>query len=214
MSEKIQEAVALRTCLREPIPEIAYAARLLDNAVSSHLRSDVDEAAQLISLANIPAIREWSESLWGRNSPYVKVHFTTQSLLHLRRDRQTLNRMPTSGERRELHLRDGYHCRFCGIPVIRRQVRIDIAKAYPISLPWGRENSTQHAAFQAMWAQYDHLLPHSKGGTNGLDNVVVTCAPCNFGRMNYTLKEVGLLNPLSRSPVQSAWDGLERFRTH
>ena len=214
MNEKIQEAVALRTCLREPIPEIAYAARLLDNAISSHLRSDVDEAAQLISLANMPAIRDWTESLWGRNSPYVLAHRATQGLLHIPRDRQTSNRMPTSGERRELHLRDGYHCRFCGIPVIRRQVRIDIASAYPISLPWGRENSTQHAAFQAMWAQYDHLLPHSKGGTNGLDNVVVTCAPCNFGRMNYTLQEVGLLNPLSRSPVQSAWDGLERFRTH
>ena len=87
MNEKIQEAVALRTCLREPIPEIAYAARLLDNAVSSHLRSDVDEAAQLISLANMPAIREWTESLWERNSPYVKVHCTTQSLLHIRRDK-------------------------------------------------------------------------------------------------------------------------------
>ncbi len=212
MNEKIQEAVASRTCLREPIPEIAYAARLLDNAVASHLRGDVNEAAQLISIANMPAIREWTESLWGRSSPYVKAHFTTPGLLHVPRERRTPNRMPTSGETRELHLRDGYHCRFCGIPVIRRQVRIDIASAYPISLPWGRENSTQHAAFQAMWAQYDHLLPHSKGGTNDLDNVVVTCAPCNFGRMNYTLTEVGLLNPLSRSPVQSAWDGLERFR--
>ena len=62
-----------------------------------------------------------------------------------------------------------------------------------------------------MWAQYDHLLPHSKGGNNDVNNIVVTCAPCNFGRMSYTLEEVGLIDPRTREPIRSAWDGLERF---
>jgi 5-methylcytosine-specific restriction endonuclease McrA len=63
-----------------------------------------------------------------------------------------------------------------------------------------------------MWVQFDHLLPHCRGGDNSLDNMVITCAPCNFGRMQYTLDEVGLINPLTREPVRTSWDGLERFQ--
>lgn len=84
-------------------------------------------------------------------------------------------------------------------------------QSYPQLRIWGRNNKDQHAAFQAMWAQYDHVLPYTRGGSNELDNLVVTCAPCNFGRMQYTLEEVGLLDPRSRAPVRSSWDGLERF---
>ena len=64
----------------------------------------------------------------------------------------------------------------------------------------------------AMWAQYDHILPYARGGTSNLDNIVVACAPCNFGRMNYTLEEVGLTDPRLREPVRSTWGGLENFR--
>lgn len=97
-------------------------------------------------------------------------------------------------------------------PVIRAEVRKRIAASYPEEVPWGSTNRTQHAAFQAMWAQYDHVVPHSRGGTNDLDNLVVTCAPCNFGKMSHTLDELGLEDPRDRPPVKSLWDGLERFR--
>jgi hypothetical protein len=55
------------------------------------------------------------------------------------------------------------------------------------------------------------VLPHSRGGDNSIDNVVVTCAPCNYGRMQWTLDEVGLIDP-RKVPIQkTAWDGLERL---
>ncbi|MCX6971643.1 MAG: HNH endonuclease [Verrucomicrobia bacterium] len=57
-----------------------------------------------------------------------------------------------------------------------------------------------------------HLLPHARGGTNDLENIVITCAPCNYARMNHTLEEVGLIDPRTREPIKSTWDGLERFR--
>jgi len=76
----------------------------------------------------------------------------------------------------------------------------------------GRTNASQHRAFQALWVQYDHLLPHARGGDNSLDNMVITCAPCNFGRGDYTLEKMGLNDPRTRDPVRSTWDGLERFR--
>src|SRR5579862_4966091 len=61
-----------RRCLREPIPEIADAARYLDAAVSAYLVGESDLAERLIRLADMPAIRDWTESIWGSSSPYVR----------------------------------------------------------------------------------------------------------------------------------------------
>jgi len=206
------EKLAFRSCLREPIPEIAEAAQYLDEAMSAHLAGRSDLAEELIRRANMPAIREWTESLWGSNSPYVKYRVISDAPPTLLKEQRVKVRMPTSAEKRELHQRDGCHCRFCGIPVIRMEIRHRIREVYPDALPWGSNNPEQHAAFQAMWLQYDHLLPHARGGNNDLENIVITCAPCNFGRMNYTLEEIGLIDPRTREPVRSSWDGLERFR--
>ena len=60
-------------------------------------------------------------------------------------------------------------------------------------------------------SQFDHVLPHARGGDNSLENVVPTCAGCNYGRASMTLEEVGLLDPRTRPPKQAEWDGLERI---
>lgn len=83
--------------------------------------------------------------------------------------------------------------------------------AYPESLPWGGTNPEQHAAFQCMWLQFDHILPHARGGDNSVNNVVVTCAPCNYGRSSKVLCEVGLIDPRGLPVHTTSWDGLERF---
>ncbi len=199
----------LRRCLREPIPEIFEAARLLDAAVGSHLAGEKETASHLLSQANMPGIRSWTESVWGAKSVYVQVRpvVSTQIVVTAR----VPERMPTDAEKMQLHARDGYHCRFCHIPVIRAKVRARFVSSYPDSVSWGRSNVTQHAAFQCMWAQYDHVVPHASGGDNSMDNLVVACSACNFGRMNYSLAAVGLLDPRETPRCEAAWDGLERF---
>jgi 5-methylcytosine-specific restriction endonuclease McrA len=208
----VMESIAIaRKCMREPIPEIVDAARLLDDAATAHLLGRRDLAEDLLRLADMPVLRDYSESLWGSKSPHVQYRVIADAPPSLSHDQRVKVRMPNSAEKVALYRRDGYHCRFCGIPVIRREVRKCIKSVYPVAVPWGSKNVEQHAAFQLMWAQYDHVLPHARGGTNDLDNVVISCAPCNFGRMSYTLEEVGVLDPRTRAPVHSDWDGLERF---
>lgn len=203
----MEDLAVLRNCLREPVPEIEEAARLLDRAVSAHLAGDHAITRQLVLEANMPVVRAWTESLWGAKSRYApkkpKGPVVTVDRI--------LKRMPSLDIQRELHRRDGYHCRFCGIPIIRKEVRERFRKLYPDLPIWGRKNIEQHAAFQAMWAQYDHVVPHSAGGGNDLGNMVVTCAPCNFARMECTLEESRLADPRQREPRRSSWDGLERF---
>jgi 5-methylcytosine-specific restriction endonuclease McrA len=118
--------------------------------------------------------------------------------------------MPDSSIKRQLIERDGYHCRLCGIPVIRKEVRRRLHALYPEALPWAAGNINQHSAFQVLWLQYDHLVPHARGGSNDLDNMLIACAACNYGRMQYTLEEVGFAPVSSTQRTLSLWDGLER----
>jgi 5-methylcytosine-specific restriction endonuclease McrA len=202
-----------RTCLRDPIPEIDAAKLLLNDAVSAHLAGRREEAKELIALADMDSIREWGNSLWGKKSPYVMFRPVQGSPPEVPKERREGNRSPTPEIRRRLIARDGYHCLFCGIPVIRAEIRNRIRKSYPELKLWSGESiQLQHAAFQTMWLQYDHLVPHSRGGKSDEENMVISCAPCNFGRMQYTLAEVGVADPRKRNPVRSDWDGLERFR--
>ena len=205
------ESELLRRCLRDPAPEIADAARYLDAAVSAHVAGRFALAEELIATANIPAIRDWTESLWGKNSPYVNIRSVAAPPMDpVAAPRK---RHPDASIRALLHVRDGYNCRFCGIPVIRAEVRRRMNAHYPRTAVWGRRNADCHAAFQAMWAQYDHVVPFTVGGDTHIDNLIVTCAPCNFGRMEHSLEAVGLSDPRTREPVKTSWDGLERFRS-
>lgn len=163
----------------------------------------------MITQANMSVIRDWLESIWGKGSPYVNFKPVSNSPPILKKPHRLETRMPSSTEKAALLRRDGFRCRFCGIPVIRREVRQHLHSIYPDALPWGRTNASQHAAFQALWAQYDHILPHARGGTNSFENMVITCAACNFGRMDFTLEEVGIEDPRCRPVQHSDWNGLE-----
>lgn len=198
-----------RASFRAPIAEIYYVAELLREAVDAHLSGDRAGASHRISLANSQVVRTWLDSIWGKASTYVNFRSVPNSPPILDKMQRLENRMPGKGEKISLLQRDGFHCRFCGIPVIRREVRALLHSIYPDVLPWGRTNDAQHAAFQALWAQYDHIVPHARGGTNDLFNMVIACAACNFGRMDFTLDEVGIEDPRLRPIKRSDWNGLE-----
>lgn len=211
------EFLAPRRCFREPIPEIFRAAALLSAAADAHLSGKSKEAIACLEAADIQAVRLWTDSLWGsaKNHPDQKSYLRVREVANARplfpkADRKPI-RMPTVAEKASLIRRYGHHCVFCGIPVIRAEVRTAFARAYPEAAYWGKTNATCHAAFQCLWLQYDHVIPHSRGGDSSIDNLVITCSGCNYGRVERTLDEVGLLDPRDIERPTSDWDGLERI---
>ena len=170
----------------------------------------------MLAETNRPVVRAWTEMLWGSAAAnpgqwrYLRVRSVAGSPPYLSKADRMPVRMPNAGQRAAIVERYGRHCVFCGIPLIRSEVRATFHRLYPDAVPWGSSNGSQHAAFQALWMQFDHLVPHCRGGDNDIANVVVTCAGCNFGRMSHTIEELGLLDPRLRSRQDSGWDGLER----
>jgi HNH endonuclease len=152
------------------------------------------------------AIRDWTKTLWVGKRPRRKPPTIDRAL-------RAKLRMPGVAMERQLFLRDGHHCHYCGIPVIRRKIRETLTNLYLGSVPWaGGDNvDRQHAAFQGMQAVCDHLLAHSRGGKTTLENMVIACAPCNNGRECWTSEELGLREPSKGTRIRSAWDGLERL---
>ena len=73
--------------------------------------------------------------------------------------------------RRNVLLRDGFKCRYCGWEGTSAQLTID------------------------------HVLPRSRGGQTVWENVVAACAPCNRKKGDRTPSEVGMdLDPPPKAP--------------
>lgn len=188
--------LAPRRCIREPIPEIWTAAEKLMDAVKAHCAGDRIAAERLIREADIPEIAAWTASLWGACDRDIhRIRVVADAPPNLPRLARPLPRMPTPEICREVLSRDGHYCQFCGIPVIAPAIRARVRRIYPQAVRWTRFAADQHAAFQAMWLQFDHLLPNSRGGSSDADNIIITCAPCNYGRMEHIVEEMGLINP-------------------
>lgn len=201
-----------RRCLREPIDEIFEAASLLEKAVEAHLAGNAEEARTRFRQSNMTAIWDWSESIWGKTNPDIhRFKELPSSPPHFTPESRPKPRMPNAATKKLIVERDGYHCRFCSIPVVPPEIRRKITQCYPDVVPWERNNISQHAAFQCMWLQFDHILPNKRGGDSGLENLVITCAPCNFGRMMWTVEESELIDPRDR-PIVPSWNGFHRWR--
>ncbi|OYX43753.1 hypothetical protein B7Y94_00865 [Candidatus Saccharibacteria bacterium 32-49-12] len=105
--------------------------------------------------------------------------------------------------------RDGYRCRYCGNRLIDQRLLRGFAKALgsPI-FTRGTTNLTSHAIIHIAWPVADHVVPWSRGGETAMGNLVASCAPCNYGKADFTIEQIGISNPLDRLPVMDGWDGL------
>lgn len=206
----------LRDCFADPIPEIFEAANLLNYAVSAHERGDEARAAILLRAADMSIIGEWLDPIWSApHRQVVREPAADLPPVLLKPDRHK-PRDATDPMKRILVARDGHHCRLCGIPLVRAAIRKLLTSHYPDAARWtGQKASQQHRGLQVLWLQYDHVVVHSRGGETTLENLVVTCPACNYGRDRYMMCEVGLRDPRTaiRRPSWDgwqSWDGLER----
>jgi 5-methylcytosine-specific restriction endonuclease McrA len=197
----------------QTIPQLYQAYNALQNAVAAHLSGQFSEASRQFRLANCPTVWSWLNTAWVGVTKHVVTLRPLGDTRMIPRSERDPDRNIAKDVRRLVLARDGYQCRYCGLPVVHADIRKIAHKLYPDEVPWNlRVAREQHSAFQAFWLQFDHVEPHSHGGQSSVDNVVVTCALCNFGKDRHTLRQLDLEDPRLRPPLASDYDGLERFR--
>ncbi|WP_168175240.1 HNH endonuclease [Thioclava sp. F28-4] len=203
----------MRRFIKEPISEVHAAIHALVDAADAHIEGDFDTAAAKFKDANCSVTWKWLNDAWSdvrKNVVFWKPEGDSQLVPKSERDP---DRSIKAAIKRAVLERDGYTCRYCGLPVIPADIRRVAHGLYPSAVPWSSRNpAEQHAAFQASWLQYDHVEPHSHGGMSSLENVVISCALCNFGKDRFTLRQLDIEDPRLREPVPSDFDGLERLR--
>ena len=107
--------------------------------------------------------------------------------------------------------RDNYHCRYCGNKVISQEFLKLFSRT--INLPHfkrGKTNLTTHGIFHLTWPVADHLIPWTNGGETTIENLVTSCAPCNYGKAGYTIEQIRINSPLNQPVSQSSWIGLSQ----
>lgn len=207
--------VPLRYSIKEPIPAIFQAGELLSHAADAQLGGDFALAETLFRQANLPEVFDWAWTDWKKPALNVRVPNPDGDTKKVPETERDPIREPTRNTKAVVVARDGYRCRYCGIPVIDADIRKIVHKLYPDAVPWvDRCPEKQHAAFSCFWLQYDHVVPHSHGGRSSEDNIVVCCAICNFGKDGFTLKQLDIADPRLRQPEPVLWDGLERLRIY
>ena len=200
--------LAPRDCLIPRVPELDVAVDALASAADALLAGGFDAVRAHLTAANIPLLRDLSLRAMGPLNN--EIHRLRAVPLPAKVNKSTL-RMPGKAATDQVFARDGWRCRFCGVRVVVPAARKALAAAVPDALCWSGPNEGQHAAFLYVSATLDHVVPHSRGGTNDAENLVAACWPCNFGRGGYTLEQMGLRDPRLRTPVSDEWDGLLRL---
>jgi len=115
---------------------------------------------------------------------------------------------------RKVYQRDGFLCRYCGLPVIPREVlRATTLVVGSTAFGTGKPNEENHGGALLSWAQVDHVVPWNLGGSTALSNLVTSCWACNYGKYNYALEQIGVADPRERLPSEPTeswrrWDGL------
>jgi 5-methylcytosine-specific restriction endonuclease McrA len=110
----------------------------------------------------------------------------------------------------EIWVRDKWTCRYCGKCVIFAPTFKLLDELSPLHGYYdshGNE-SKMNSLFARSWASIDHVIPHSKGGSDTNDNFVTACWRCN-NIINDKTKLQGKpsVRPIDKEPNLN-WDGL------
>ena len=112
----------------------------------------------------------------------------------------------------KLFARDNYKCRYCSDHVIPKKV---FEKAQSLigstDLPLGRTNLTRSGFYLMFVATLDHVTPWSLGGRTDESNLVTSCWTCNYGKANFTVKQIGVRNPFHSMVVRDPESKVERL---
>ena len=126
---------------------------------------------------------------------FRREHFHPQPITAIPPDQRDGPYLSKSLER-TIYERDSGRCLYCGVDVLLAddQKRLH-ALVGDEAFAMGRTNLTRSGAMIATRATADHVIPRSQGGETTADNLVTACWPCQFGKAEFSPRQLGLEDP-------------------
>lgn len=106
--------------------------------------------------------------------------------------------------------RDCWTCRYCAGRTIAPPVLRVLSHLYPDRFPYhpNWKAGMVHPAYLLLCTSLDHVHPGGRGGSwSDPGNLATACWPCNNGKADFTLEEIGW-QLLDEQEVRSEWSGL------
>ena len=119
----------------------------------------------------------------------------------------TSNRLRNETLRAQVFVRDGFCCTYCGRRAVPRSILVAIHDLFPDDLPYDvhYRRGKIHPVFWALAPEADHVVAHSRGGANALENLTTLHAACNTRKSDSLSADMPHLAP---TPTADGWDGL------
>ncbi len=173
------------------------------------VNTNPDKSRDLVKMIDSEEMKRWFIDVALKSGAW-RAKYSGVSGVDVKRTRR---RKAISQRRLEsLFERDKWRCRYCGIRVAGNRKHFKkFAEAIRMpELISGRTDENRHGVYLMLMASYDHVKPHSEGGSNDDNNLVTACWSCQFGKYKYSLKKLRLQNPLDKEPLALGdWSGLK-----
>jgi 5-methylcytosine-specific restriction endonuclease McrA len=200
---------------RSPLPYPRHFDRAIDAfvvAVTTAYKGDVQTARRLMGeIADRDLVAWFHET--AQHVGDIRYQLLSQKKAYRKRGKKTDCDL---GDTRKCNLakRDGHRCCYCGIrviePTILKKVQALIGRdVLPSkSNKKGSSNWDYHGVWITTVMTLDHIDPISTSGRDDDDNLATSCWACNFGKYDYTIKELDLDPPRTKQGTLDGWAGL------
>lgn len=200
---------------RSPLPYPEHFDDAIDGfvaAAKTAFGGDVQEARRLMGEIADRELVAWFDEI-AQNVGDVRYELLNLEKAYRKRGNKS---DPDLGDarKRELAKRDGHRCCYCGIRVIEPEVLKKIQSilgrdVYPSKTnKKGSSNWDYHGVWILTAMTLDHIEPISTSGRDDDDNLATSCWACNFGKYDYTLKDLDLDPPKTKLGTTDGWVGL------
>ena len=193
-----------------PLPKhewMNYEVDLFIKAVEAFIAGNKNLCLEIIGQIRTAEITEWYIEHGQMSGRHRKLQLNIPPPETIDIDLRDPVRSPAKLQK-QVFERDSYHCRYCGGKLISQEfLKTFIKRLNSPLFSRGETNLNTHGIIHLTWPVADHVIPWNKGGRTSLDNLVSSCAPCNYGKDGYTIEQLGLIDPLTRPAKISDWDG-------
>ena len=175
--------------------QVRAAGKAVKQALDHATAGDRKRARDLLRACDQAFIQAWF-ILHAQNAHrFRREYFHPEAITAISPDQRD-RPYPSKSLEREIYDRDLGRCLYCGVDVllVADQKRLHAFVGDDV-FAMGRTNLTRSGAMIATRATADHVIPRSQGGNTTADNLVTACWPCQFGKAEFSPRQLGLEDP-------------------